>query len=115
MRAVFSSRSGLAEPRGYRRIAFVDRLISNPPMPKLVIRSETGELISHDLVEETYTIGRAPENSIRLEDNSVSGRHAELAVVAENCYLKDLGSTTGTVVNGQPITAGPLRAGDRVR
>ncbi len=42
-------------------------------MPKLVIRSEIGELISHDLVEETYTIGRAPENSIRLEDNSVFG------------------------------------------
>ena len=79
-------------------------------MPKLVIRSETGELISHDLVEETYTIGRAPENSIRLEDNSVSGRHAELAVVAENCYLKDLGSTNGTVVNGKAITEVQLRA-----
>jgi predicted component of type VI protein secretion system len=84
-------------------------------MPRLVIRSETGELISHDLVEETYTIGRAPENSIRLEDNSVSGRHAELAVVAENCYLKDLGSTNGTLVNGQAITEVQLRAGDRVR
>ncbi len=40
---------------------------------------------------------------------------AELAVVAENCYLKDLGSTNGTLVNGQPITEVQLRAGDRVR
>lgn len=84
-------------------------------MPKLVIRSESGESIPHDLVDETYTIGRAPENSIRLEDNSVSGRHAEIAVVAENCYLKDLGSTNGTLVNGQAVTETQLRAGDRVR
>ena len=84
-------------------------------MPKLTIRSETGESVSHDLVEETYTIGRAPENSIRLDDTSVSGRHAELAMVAENCYLKDLGSTNGTLVNGQPATEVQLRAGDRIR
>ncbi|HEY2139464.1 MAG TPA: FHA domain-containing protein [Chthoniobacterales bacterium] len=84
-------------------------------MPKLTIRSETGELTSHDLVEETYTIGRSPENSIRLDDTSVSGRHAELVFVNENCFLKDLGSTNGTVVNGQPVTETQLRQGDRIR
>ena len=84
-------------------------------MPKLNIRSETGESVSHDLVEETYTIGRSPENSIELHDTSVSGRHAQVVVVAENCYLKDLGSTNGTIVNGQPVTEVQLRAGDRIR
>ena len=90
-------------------------LISNHFMPKLTIRSETGEAIVHDLVEETYTIGRSPENSIRLDDNSVSSRHAEVVLVAESCYLKDLGSTNGTIVNGQPIKEVQLRAGDRIR
>jgi pSer/pThr/pTyr-binding forkhead associated (FHA) protein len=84
-------------------------------MPKLTLRSETGESISHDLVEETHTIGRAPENSIRLEDTSVSGRHAEIVVVGENCYLKDIGSTNGTTVNGQAVTETQLRPGDRIR
>src|SRR4051812_12262722 len=84
-------------------------------MPKLVIRSESGESLPHDLVEETYTIGRAPENSIRLEDPSVSSRHAEIVVMAQNCYLKDRGSTNGTVVNGQTVTETQLRAGDRIR
>jgi pSer/pThr/pTyr-binding forkhead associated (FHA) protein len=84
-------------------------------MPKLIVRSETGETVAHDLVEESYTIGRAPENSIRLDDISVSGRHAEILVVEENCYLKDVGSTNGTVVNGQPISDVQLRAGDRIR
>ena len=84
-------------------------------MPKLTFRSESGETISHDLVDETHTIGRAPENSIRLEDVSVSGRHAELVLVGENCYLKDVGSTNGTLVNGQPAKEVQLRAGDRIR
>jgi pSer/pThr/pTyr-binding forkhead associated (FHA) protein len=84
-------------------------------MPKLTVRSETGESISHDLVEETQTIGRAPENSIRLEDTSVSGRHAQIVVVGDNYYLKDVGSTNGTLVNGQPVTEVQLRAGDRIR
>jgi pSer/pThr/pTyr-binding forkhead associated (FHA) protein len=84
-------------------------------MPKLTICSETGEATSHDLVEERYTIGRGPENAIRLEDNSVSGRHAELVVGAENCFLKDLGSTNGTLVNGQPVTETQLRPGDRIQ
>jgi predicted component of type VI protein secretion system len=103
------------EQENHRSIAFPATLISNHFMPKLTIRSESGESTSHDLVEETYTIGRSPENSIRLEDVSVSGRHAELALIGENCYLKDLGSTNGTLVNGQPVTDGQLRAGDRVR
>jgi pSer/pThr/pTyr-binding forkhead associated (FHA) protein len=84
-------------------------------MPKLTIRSENGESVLHDLVEETYTIGRSPENSIQLQDTSVSGRHAQLFLVAENCYLKDLGSTNGTVVNDQPVSEVKLRAGDRIR
>ena len=84
-------------------------------MPKLTIRTEAGESVSHHLVEETYTIGRSPDNAIQLDDTSVSGRHAELVVVAESCYLKDLGSTNGTLVNGQAVTGVQLRAGDRVR
>jgi pSer/pThr/pTyr-binding forkhead associated (FHA) protein len=84
-------------------------------MPKLVIRSESGESITHDLVDESYTVGRAPENTIRLEDTSVSGRHAEIIVVDQACTLKDLGSTNGTIVNGHPVSETQLRAGDRIR
>ncbi len=101
--------------RRTRSIAFRLAVISNHFMPKLTIRSETGEAIVHDLVEETYTIGRSPENLIRLDDTSVSSRHAEVVLVAENCYLKDLGSTNGTIVNGQPVKEVQLRAGDRIR
>jgi pSer/pThr/pTyr-binding forkhead associated (FHA) protein len=84
-------------------------------VPRVTIRSDSGEQTSHDLVDETVTIGRSPENSIRLEDASVSGRHAELMLVGETCYLKDLNSTNGTLVNSEPVTRVQLRAGDRIR
>jgi pSer/pThr/pTyr-binding forkhead associated (FHA) protein len=84
-------------------------------MPKLIIRSDSGEQTSHDLVDETMTIGRSLENSIHLEDVSVSGRHAELMLAGESCYLKDLNSTNGTLVNGAPVTSVQLHAGDRIR
>jgi len=42
-----------AQRSGYRRIAFRSALRSNHSMPKLIIRAETGESVSHDLVEET--------------------------------------------------------------
>src|SRR5205085_5710383 len=35
----------------------------------------------------------------------VSGRHAELSCDATGCYIVDLGSTNGTVVNGKKLTA----------
>lgn len=69
----------------------------------------------HDLTEELTTIGRAPENSIRLDEPSVSGRHAELTLAGEICHLKDLESTNGTLVNGKPVTTVQLRSGDRIR
>lgn len=84
-------------------------------MPRLTIRSESGEKTSHDLVEESVTIGRSPENSICLDDISVSNRHAELIMAGDVCQLRDLDSTNGTLVNGEPITQVQLRAGDRIR
>jgi pSer/pThr/pTyr-binding forkhead associated (FHA) protein len=68
-----------------------------------------------ELTVELNTIGRAPENSIQLNEPSVSRRHAELMLAGENCYLKDLDSTNGTLVNGQPVATVQLRSGDRIR
>src|SRR5438067_12301839 len=84
-------------------------------MPKLTIRSDSGEKTSHDLVNESMTIGRSPENSICLDDISVSSRHAELTMAGDICHLKDLSSTYGTLGNGEPIATVELRAGDRAR
>jgi pSer/pThr/pTyr-binding forkhead associated (FHA) protein len=84
-------------------------------MPKLLIKSEGGARIPHELAEELITVGRGPDNTLRLDDPSVSGRHAQLQRVGDIYRLKDLDSTNGTLVNGQKINETALRFGDRIR
>lgn len=80
---------------------------------KLTIAVEDGRS-THELTDERITIGRAPDNSIQLEEPSVSGRHAQLDLVGERYRLRDLDSTNGTRVNGETVTEVFLRTGDRI-
>ena len=84
-------------------------------MPKLVIALSESERQAHELTDDVITIGRGPENVIRLEDPSVSGRHAQMHGSGDAFELKDLDSTNGTRVNGKPITSVVLRPGDQIR
>ena len=50
------------------------------------------------------SIGRRPGNTIVIsQDTFVSGRHAEIVTDNAGTHLTDLGSTNGTVVNGQKL------------
>jgi len=79
-------------------------------MPKLVISG-----ITHELVEDLITIGRAPDNMIVIADPSISSHHAQLQLAGETYRLKDLDSTNGTRVNGVPTMETALRFDDRIR
>jgi pSer/pThr/pTyr-binding forkhead associated (FHA) protein len=48
------------------------------------------------------TVGRAADNSIVIEDSSVSRCHAMLLVEDSQVLLLDLESSNGTSVNGRP-------------
>lgn len=60
-------------------------------------------------------VGRSPGADIVVGANFVSGRHARFSLIGKDLVLEDLGSTNGTMLNGQRITepAG-LREGDIV-
>ena len=79
-------------------------------MPKLVISGT-----AHELLEDLITIGRGPDNTIIINDPSVSTYHAQLQLAGETYRLKDLDSTNGTRVNGMPVTETVLRLDDRIR
>ncbi|MEM6507564.1 MAG: FHA domain-containing protein, partial [Planctomycetota bacterium] len=85
-------------------------------MPRFIeIRDETGKLTKHELVGEQITIGRSSSADIRLNRPTVSRQHARLTIQNGNCVLTDLDSTSGTTLNGKPVTQSRLWPGDRVR
>ncbi len=85
-------------------------------MPKLKITMPDASEVTHELVDETITVGRVSENSLQIDDASVSSRHAQLVASGNGAYqLTDLNSTNGTRVNGAAVTEALLRNGDRVR
>jgi signal transduction histidine kinase len=70
-----------------------------------------------DLSSRPMALGRDGSNPIRLHDNEVSRRHAEIRPIDGGHYrLVDLGSANGTYVNGRQIDqSSPLRGGDHLR
>jgi hypothetical protein len=60
------------------------------------------------------TVGRAPDNAVRIRDFSVSLHHAQFSCKLGRYFLSDLGSTNGTKVNGFYIKNHTLTDGDCV-
>ena len=60
-----------------------------------------------------FRIGRHPDQDLTLDSGAVSGRHAELRATDGELEVVDLGSTNGTLLNGEPLTSVmPLKDGD---
>jgi hypothetical protein len=81
-------------------------------MPNLIIRNGHGEAERYGLNAGHVTIGRHPESTFVFEHGSVSTRHAEIIAVDGAYTVRDLGSSNGTTVNGQPIRETTLKDGD---
>lgn len=67
----------------------------------------------------SYTIGRLDECDIVLPSNSVSRKHARLFIENNRCYVEDLDSANGVIVDGQRVvqtrdlgTASQIRVGE---
>jgi predicted component of type VI protein secretion system len=84
-------------------------------MPTLSIQLPGLPPVSHVLKDETITIGRMKGNTIVIEDSSISLMHAKITRKNGDFLLKDLNSTNGTSVNGQPVGEVKLRDMDSVR
>ena len=65
--------------------------------------SQTGQ--SAQLADGVIMIGRGADAQLSLDDDYVSTRHARVVSGDNGIYLEDLGSTNGSYVNGQRITA----------
>ena len=64
------------------------------------------------LVGKIVSMGSGPENSIRILDGAVSGKHAGVAIDGNKFEIVDLGSKNGVLVNGKKTARRFLRNGD---
>ena len=69
-------------------------------MAKLILSLDDVVLQEIPLSKERTTIGRKPHNDIQIDNLAVSGEHAAIVTIMNDCILEDLGSTNGTLVNG---------------
>src|SRR3954469_23634657 len=72
-------------------------------MAKLILSMDGLVLKEITLTKERTTIGRKPHNDIQIDNLAVSGEHAVIVTILQDSFLEDLGSTNGTIVNGQSI------------
>jgi hypothetical protein len=73
---------------------------------------------SYEITAPHAVVGRAEQCTVRLDDASVSRRHARLERRADRWMLSDLGSSNGTYVGTRRLAAGEqheLRDGDELR
>ena len=58
------------------------------------------------------TLGRRSTNRVVISDNAVSGEHCRLTYSDGKVIVEDMGSTNGTILNGEKITVSEIKNGD---
>lgn len=96
----------------------------NEPQPQVVPGAGVqGELTiesgpdaghSHRAADNPLRLGRSPDNDVILRDPATSGHHARVERRGDQFWIVDLGSTNGTLVNGEPVQEKQLNHGDRI-
>ncbi|HWJ06002.1 MAG TPA: FHA domain-containing protein [Steroidobacteraceae bacterium] len=81
-------------------------------MARLVLHLDGQTLAEYNMSKERYTVGRLPDNDIRIDNPAVSGHHALVINILNDSFLEDLNSTNGTYVNGKIIKKHALQHGD---
>jgi pSer/pThr/pTyr-binding forkhead associated (FHA) protein len=78
--------------------------------------NDNGEIFNGDVPLDNLpiVIGRSLEATLRVGDRWASRRHCEIIERDGVLVVRDLGSTHGTLLNGQPITESILTPGDKL-
>jgi len=81
-------------------------------MARLILSLDNQTLAEYNMSKERYTIGRLPDNDVRIDNPAVSGHHSLIINILNDSFLEDLNSTNGTYVNGKLVKKHALQHGD---
>ncbi len=119
--AATSESTGAAAPlTSGTSLVHVDEAASEPANLKLKLKpllirrggSHSGQRL--DVSCPTTTVGRNG-GEISIDDPTLSSRHFLIEERGHEFFLRDLGSTNGTFLNGHLVRSAPLKSGDEIR
>ncbi len=99
----------------YEQPGYPSHPAAPPPGGGRAIRLVANDGRSYPLSIGSTVIGRGDQANLRLPDVGISRRHARLDFDGAQVVLTDLGSTNGTRVNGQRVSAVALNPGDMIQ
>ena len=85
--------------------------------PLFLLSLLNNELMSSSwkLVSKDYSIGRASENNIILDDITVSRNHALIIISEQKVKIIDNNSTNGIYINNEIKSEHELKSGDKIQ
>ena len=81
------------------------------------LKGTSGSVINRSFpFDESIVLGSSADCDVQLDEAGVSPRHAEIQRTGDkSLLLKDLGSETGTLLNGEHVIESQLGSGDEIR
>ena len=85
-------------------------------MLNIAVTTPKGNTSPIECTIDSCSIGKSDENLIVLQGWTVAKKHAAIKRQPDGVYIEDLGSSSGTEVNGKKISGrhGPLLPGDKI-
>jgi len=74
------------------------------PEIEIIVTKDGAELVRKTVRPGDYVIGCEAECEVQVDADRVAPRHAQLAVNFDHVLIEDLGSDSGTFVNGQRVS-----------
>jgi len=81
------------------------------------LKGTSGSVINQSFpFGESIVLGSSADCDVQIDEPGVSSRHAEIRLLdGKSLLLKDLGSSSGTLLNGEPVAEKLLGSGDEIR
>ena len=81
----------------------------------IIVTDKENQTETHILLTSEITIGRDLNSTIIIPSVTASRHHADIRKINEHYVLRDLGSSNGTTLNDEPVTASRLKVGDEIK